>query len=53
MKGTEKEKGLSRRAWLSAAFAGAGLVVVRPARSAAAPVAMRVAEHWHPGEEKK
>lgn len=43
----------SRRDWLKAAAAGAGLVVVRPVKSAAAPVSMRVAAHWHPEEEKK
>lgn len=52
----ENQKRLSRRDWLRTAAssaAGAGLVVVRPARAAAAPVSMRPAEHWETLEVKK
>ena len=53
MKKKEMKKGLSRRDWFRAAAAGAGLLIIHPAKSVAAPISMRPAEHWEPLEEKK
>jgi len=48
MNSKEKKRSFSRRDWFKAAAAGIGLLVIRPAKSAAAPISMRPAEHWEP-----
>ena len=53
MKDQEKKRSFSRRDWFKAAAAGAGLLIIHPAKSVAAPISMRPAEHWEPEEGKK
>ena len=50
MKDKSKKGGLSRREWFKTAAAGAGLIIARPAKTVAAPISMRPAEHWEPEE---